>query len=1084
MIDGAQQFCVPPACGNGVLDPGEQCDDGNNVSGDTCSANCQSDRSCGNGILDSGEQCDDGNVRDHDGCSSTCLTESSSWVSIEATPPARSGAAFAYDSIRGRLVMFGGCSNLGGKPEWHSCDGTALDDTWEFDGTLWTQLAITDTHPGARYNHAMAFDASRGRVVLFGGGNPNEIGSTFFPSGFDDTWEWDGTTWSKLITPVQPKGRFGHAMAYDSVRHEIVLTGGFCPENGCDPSNNPTTALDTWLWDGTTWMPTAPLVMPPFRYGHAMAFDPHRNVMVLFGGNDDNLGPTLDGDTWEWDGSTWTEHTTPSAPSGRIHSAMVFDSHLGKVIMFGGCTVRQMAPAGLDWCATAAADLWSWDGTTWISLATQTQPTARFDHALAFDSGRNKLVIFGGNDTYSSRDDLWEWDGVDWRVRKQSVPAARVFVAAAYDSARGTSILFGGKDGQAPALYAETWEWDGNVWRNHSNPNGPSARMLHSMAYDTTRDRVVLFGGCNGSMANACSAIGDTWEWTTTGWTQVAPTTSPTARMGHTLAFDSIRNRVILFGGCTGTTAFGCTPNNETWEFDGATWTLLVPTVSPSARWLHGMAFDPLRGKVVMFGGLEANGQLDNDLWEWDGTTWTPAPATSLPAAAGAELAFDGSRIVMFGGCPHVLLTSFNLSCSDPQLAYTWTWDGSQLGFPVSMPSGRAWFAFTYDSARTEALMFGGNTESETWGWSGVWAVRGDTSEPVNGPAFFGYDARRGKGVLFDGSTWEWDGAWTKQRPSVEPTVAGPLAYDAARGEMVMFSSSQEVTETWIWDGSTWTQRTPSTLPSSRFAQALVYDAARDRVVMFGGDVADGVTDETWLWDGSDWSLATPSARPPGRFNHQLAYDAKRQRVVMFGGQDRPIAPGLTGTWEWDGSNWIEQSPVSSPAPRIGASMVYDFVRQRIVMFGGDGLDDMWEWDGTSWTLLSPIAPDRFGTATIYDAAREQIVMSGLRSQLINGAGIADTQLFRYTTAHASNACVTGFASCSTDNCDGYCDPLCGPLGTCDEARPRCGDGICSSIESCSLCPADCGGCSACGDLNCDSTETCMSCPGDCGVCP
>jgi len=67
-----------PDCGNGVVEPGEQCDDGNTASGDGCSATCQIENiptSCGNGVVDSGEQCDDGNNISGDGCSAACVAE-------------------------------------------------------------------------------------------------------------------------------------------------------------------------------------------------------------------------------------------------------------------------------------------------------------------------------------------------------------------------------------------------------------------------------------------------------------------------------------------------------------------------------------------------------------------------------------------------------------------------------------------------------------------------------------------------------------------------------------------------------------------------------------------------------------------------------------------------------------------------------------------------------------------------------------------------------------------------------------------------------------------------------------------------
>jgi cysteine-rich repeat protein len=56
------------------VDPGEQCDDGNTVSGDGCSSTCQNEAVCGNGILEPGEECDDGNLSNNDACSSLCQT--------------------------------------------------------------------------------------------------------------------------------------------------------------------------------------------------------------------------------------------------------------------------------------------------------------------------------------------------------------------------------------------------------------------------------------------------------------------------------------------------------------------------------------------------------------------------------------------------------------------------------------------------------------------------------------------------------------------------------------------------------------------------------------------------------------------------------------------------------------------------------------------------------------------------------------------------------------------------------------------------------------------------------------------------
>jgi cysteine-rich repeat protein len=77
---------IPPVCGNGRLDAGEECDDGNQIGGDGCSATCANENPCGNGTIDAGEQCDDGNRTDGDGCDATCLLEPGPQCALELPP--------------------------------------------------------------------------------------------------------------------------------------------------------------------------------------------------------------------------------------------------------------------------------------------------------------------------------------------------------------------------------------------------------------------------------------------------------------------------------------------------------------------------------------------------------------------------------------------------------------------------------------------------------------------------------------------------------------------------------------------------------------------------------------------------------------------------------------------------------------------------------------------------------------------------------------------------------------------------------------------------------------------------------------
>jgi hypothetical protein len=106
------------------------------------------------------------------------------------------------DRARQKLVLFGGVTNV----------GTSLQDTWEFDGTNWTQ-AFPSTMPAARGDAGMAFDRARNRTVLFGGYDGLTI--------YTDTWEWDGTAWIRRTTLGLPNG--GGPMVFDSWRNHSVM---------------------------------------------------------------------------------------------------------------------------------------------------------------------------------------------------------------------------------------------------------------------------------------------------------------------------------------------------------------------------------------------------------------------------------------------------------------------------------------------------------------------------------------------------------------------------------------------------------------------------------------------------------------------------------------------------------------------------------------------------------------------------------------------------------------------------------------------------------------------------------------------
>jgi uncharacterized protein (TIGR03437 family) len=268
------------------------------------------------------------------------------------------------------------------------------------------------------------------------------------------------------------------------------------------------------------------------------------------------------------------------------------------------------------------------------------------------------------------------------------------------------------------------------------------------------------------------------------------------------------------------------------------------------------------------------------------------------------------------------------------------------------------------------------------------------------------YDSARGQVVLFGGEnaanflcgdTWVWDGAnWTQKFPQTSPPAreAHAMAYDSAHAQVVLFGGNGGASvlgpgylnDTWVWDGSNWTRKSPQTSSPARFGHAMAYDSAHGQVVLFGGTSANLFTD-TWVWDGANWTQQSPQSSPPGRNFGAMAYDSAHGQVVVFGGNNNGAF--LNDTWVWDGSNWTKRSPQTSPSARESPAMAYDSAHSEVVLFGGglfnavtvslSDFNDTWGWDGSNWTQQSPPTspPARDSQAMAYDSDRDSVVSFG-----------------------------------------------------------------------------------------------------------
>jgi hypothetical protein len=293
----------------------------------------------------------------------------------------------------------------------------------------WTKQAPA-TRPPGRDGAAMAYDAATGTVVMVGGVHDRFDGGT---------WIWDGTTWTKQALAVQPSARADAAMAYDAATGTAVLFGGY---NG-----HGHVLADTWTWNGTTWTKQALAVHPPAQDGAAMAYDAATGTVVLFGRPGPH-GNERFGDTWTWDGTTWTKQHPATRPAARTDTVMAYDAATGTVLLFGGYGLHANERFG---------DTWTWDGTTWTRQHPATHPTARNDSVMAYDVATGTVVLFSGvgRDVYN---DTWTWDGTTWTEQAPAVsPPARAGAAMAYDAATGTAVLFGGSTGSL--FFHDTWTW-------------------------------------------------------------------------------------------------------------------------------------------------------------------------------------------------------------------------------------------------------------------------------------------------------------------------------------------------------------------------------------------------------------------------------------------------------------------------------------------------------------------------------------------------------------------------------------------------------------------------------------------------
>jgi hypothetical protein len=557
-------------------------------------------------------------------------------------PPARSGESMVFDSARNRVVIFGG-----------RLAKTNLNDTWSFDGTDWTPINTANAPP-VREIAGAAYDSVRDRIVLFGGTHQiySADGRTLTETPLHDTWEFDGTNWTQILTdgPAVIKA----ILEYDPVRKQTIMLGintssvtvmyawdpaaatwkqltpsvlPTCANEGAmtwQSSNNTilytggvcTTSAaieETYEWDGTNWTKIDLTSFAGTYIGSALTFDPDRENAVLFGGAPLTTGVPLTG-TFIYANAAWSGVGDIDYPAPRSLFLFTTDPVNKVTYLYGGVND-----------ATSFFDFWIFQNGMFQPQLTSNQPIDCGSPIGAYDTDRSKLVVL------CSGSATWEFDGTNWSqfdASKKAPPPHR-FSSLVYDQNLKKIVFFGGFD--ANNLYLDqTWTYDGTLWTQATKNPAPS-RSLASMWYDPTLKKTVIYGGIGRITSDdRLTRYNDMWSFDGTGWTQIKPDVTPGMRYGAQVVIDPATGHAILFGGIR--VDIDATNNmvqvyaNDTWDWDGTTWKKITTLVTPPARENGGFALDPIRNQLVMFGGY--SGFYLSDLWTYANGQWSQVTET------------------------------------------------------------------------------------------------------------------------------------------------------------------------------------------------------------------------------------------------------------------------------------------------------------------------------------------------------------------------------------------------------------------------------------------------------------------------
>jgi hypothetical protein len=505
------------------------------------------------------------------------------WTQLapSGTPPAtRFGHSGIYDSVRNRLVIHGGQSGI-----------VFRNDVWALalgGSPAWTQITPTGGPPALRSRHTAVYDSMRDRMVVFAGTDGIDSWNDVWALGFAGT-----PAWSELLpSGTPPTARFGHKAIYDAPRDRMVVHGGN------DGGELPSGGVFTLAFASPQWNSVAPSGTGPTLFDHSAIFDSAGDRMVLFAGNAELPSKTLACLSLAG-GMAWVDLAPIGVPpSPRSDHAAAYDPLRDRMIVFGG-------GAG-----TTFSDVWSLQmvGLVWTKLSPSGQsPSAREGHLMIHDPVRDRMIVFGGvEEDHDILDDVWalnlatpSWTHIN---PAGTDPPERTWTDGVYDPVGDRIILFGGYDGLP---LGDVWQLTlaGTPTWSQITPSGtpPASRWLHAAVRIPGTNEMLVIAGTDSTLYD------DVWKLNLSGspaWTKLLPGgPTPPGRFHATAIYDPARSRVVMYGGSDLSAA-----KADTWALSvsgSPAWTQLAPTgFLPAARFGHSAVYDPVRDRVIIYGGV------------------------------------------------------------------------------------------------------------------------------------------------------------------------------------------------------------------------------------------------------------------------------------------------------------------------------------------------------------------------------------------------------------------------------------------------------------------------------------------------